>query len=70
MSGRAAVRLLFAQIDAALKRLHRNPEQFGICEDTGEDVPFERLDAVPWAHLRGGALTPAADSEAALILSQ
>lgn len=37
------------EIDAALERLYRNPEQFGICEDTGREIPFERLDLVPWA---------------------
>ena len=37
-----------ADIDAALERLYRNPEQFGICEETGGEIPFERLDAVPW----------------------
>jgi RNA polymerase-binding transcription factor DksA len=37
-----------AEIDAALDRLYRNPEQFGICEKTGRDIPFERLDAIPW----------------------
>jgi RNA polymerase-binding transcription factor DksA len=37
-----------ADIDAALDRLYRNPEQFGICEKTGRDIPFERLDAIPW----------------------
>jgi RNA polymerase-binding transcription factor len=38
-----------ADIDAALERLYRNPEQFGVCEDTGQDIPFERLDVIPWA---------------------
>lgn len=38
-----------AEIDAALGRLHRNPERFGVCEDTGADIPFERLDIIPWA---------------------
>lgn len=38
-----------AEIDAALERLYRHPELFGICEDTGKDIPFERLDVVPWA---------------------
>jgi DnaK suppressor protein len=38
-----------AEIDAALDRLYRNPERFGICEDTGRDIPFERLDLIPWA---------------------
>jgi DnaK suppressor protein len=38
-----------AEIDAALERLYRSPEKFGVCEDTGRDIPFERLDAIPWA---------------------
>jgi RNA polymerase-binding transcription factor DksA len=38
-----------AEIDAALERLHRSPERFGICEDTGRPIPFERLDIIPWA---------------------
>jgi DnaK suppressor protein len=38
-----------ADIDAALDRLHRTPERFGICEDTGREIPFERLDVIPWA---------------------
>ena len=38
-----------AEIDAALERLYRTPERFGICEDTGEPIPFERLDIIPWA---------------------
>jgi len=38
-----------AEIDAALERLKKTPEKFGICEDTGKDIPFERLDIIPWA---------------------
>lgn len=38
-----------AEINAALARLHRDPERFGVCEDTGVDIPFERLDVIPWA---------------------
>lgn len=38
-----------AEIDDALDRLVRTPERFGICEETGEAIPFERLDLVPWA---------------------
>lgn len=38
-----------AEIDAALERLYRNPDRFGICENSGRDIPFERLDIVPWA---------------------
>lgn len=44
-----------AEIDAALERLHRSPERFGICEDTGEPIPFERLDVIPWARTCGQA---------------
>jgi RNA polymerase-binding transcription factor DksA len=38
-----------AEIDAALTRLYQTPAQFGICEDTGRPIPFERLDLIPWA---------------------
>ncbi len=38
-----------ADIDAALDRLRRTPERFGICEETGQVIPFERLDVIPWA---------------------
>ncbi len=38
-----------AEIDAALDRLYRTPEQFGRCEETGREIPFERLDIIPWA---------------------
>lgn len=37
------------EIDAALERLYEHPETFGICERTGKEIPFERLDIVPWA---------------------
>ena len=41
--------LQLAEIDAALERLYKTPEQYGRCEDTGKDIPFERLDIIPWA---------------------
>ena len=44
-----------AEIDAALDRLHRSPRRFGICEDTGQPIPFERLDVSPWARTCGQA---------------
>lgn len=44
-----------AEIDAALERLHREPERFGICEDTGSDIPFARLEVIPWARTCGQA---------------
>lgn len=36
-------------LDAALDKLYREPERFGLCEDTGREIRFERLDVVPWA---------------------
>ena len=38
-----------AQIDAALARLISDPDSFGLDENTGEPIPFERLDIIPWA---------------------
>jgi len=38
-----------AEIDDALLRLYRTPERFGICEDNGKEIPFERLVMIPWA---------------------
>jgi RNA polymerase-binding transcription factor DksA len=38
-----------AEIDAALERLYHTPDKFGICEDTGTEIPFERLLLLPWA---------------------
>ena len=42
-----------SEIDAALERLYQNPERFGICELDGKDIPFERLDIIPWARTCG-----------------
>jgi DnaK suppressor protein len=38
-----------AEIDAALERMYQDPDHFGICENTGKEIPLERLDIVPWA---------------------
>ena len=43
-------RLLY-HIDEALRRLYRSPKEFGICEECGEQISFERLDALPHARL-------------------
>lgn len=43
-------RLLY-HIDEALRRLYRSPEQFGRCEHCGDEIGFERLDALPHARL-------------------
>jgi DnaK suppressor protein len=40
-------RLLW-QIDGALRRLYRTPETFGRCEECGEAIAHERLDAIPY----------------------
>src|SRR5690606_22619489 len=36
-------------IDQALRRLYKTPETFGKCHNCGEDIAFERLDALPHA---------------------
>ena len=40
-------RLLW-HIDEALRRLYRSPETFGICEECGRRIGYERLDAIPY----------------------
>jgi DnaK suppressor protein len=47
--GRSSDRL--AEIDEALRRLYKEPEIFGICEECSGEIEFERLDVVPWARL-------------------
>lgn len=37
------------EIDEALHRFYEQPERFGLCENTGEPIPMERLELVPWA---------------------
>ena len=43
-------RLLY-HIDEALRRLYKSPESYGICQECGNDVGYERLDALPHARL-------------------
>jgi DnaK suppressor protein len=38
-------------LNQALRRLYRSPEKFGKCEQCGEDMSYERLDALPHARL-------------------
>jgi DnaK suppressor protein len=40
---------VLARVRAALKRLADEPEDFGACLDCGDDVPFARLKAMPYA---------------------
>lgn len=37
------------RIDEALRRLYKEPERFGICDNCGAQIDIERLDVVPWA---------------------
>jgi RNA polymerase-binding protein DksA len=36
-------------IDQALRRLYKTPEAFGKCVECGQDIAFDRLDALPHA---------------------
>jgi len=38
-------------VNEALRRLYKSPERFGKCEQCGEDIGFDRLDALPHARL-------------------
>lgn len=38
-----------AEIDAALERLYKSPDRFGVDERTGKPIPLARLEVVPWA---------------------
>lgn len=51
------------EIDAALDRLATSPETFGLDEETGEPIAFERLDIIPYARV-GAARKSAAEAEA------
>lgn len=37
------------EINDALRRLYEEPDRFGICQNTGDPIPLERLEIVPWA---------------------
>ena len=38
-----------AEIDAALERMATSPETFGLDEQSGEAIPLERLEIIPYA---------------------
>jgi DnaK suppressor protein len=40
-----------AEIDAALERITSSPATFGLDEETGKPIPFERLDLIPYARV-------------------
>ena len=37
------------EINEALRRLYEEPGRFGTCENTGDPIPLERLEIIPWA---------------------
>lgn len=39
------------EIDASLRLLYKEPDEFGVCESCGEEIGVERLEMVPWAKL-------------------
>jgi RNA polymerase-binding transcription factor len=38
-------------VNEALRRLYKTPDRFGLCHTCGDDINFERLDALPHARL-------------------
>lgn len=38
-------------IEDALQRMADTPDEFGMCEDCGEDIPVRRLELMPWVRL-------------------
>lgn len=38
-------------VNEALRRLYSSPEKFGVCHECGDEIGFERLDALPHARL-------------------
>jgi len=38
-------------LNEALRRLYKTPEKFGKCESCGQDIGYDRLDALPHARL-------------------
>jgi DnaK suppressor protein len=40
-----------ANIDRALRKLRDEPDEFGVCEDCGDDIADKRLEVMPWAGL-------------------
>jgi DnaK suppressor protein len=43
--------VLFERVIAALKRLKEDPDDFGNCQDCGDEIALARLKAMPYAEL-------------------
>lgn len=39
------------EIHESLRRLYKEPDRFGTCDQCQGDISYERLDMVPWAKL-------------------
>ncbi len=37
-----------ALIDNALRKIYKEPERYGVCENCGTEIPYDRLEMVPW----------------------
>lgn len=37
------------RVEDALRRLYKDPDTFGLCHSCRQEIPFERLDALPHA---------------------
>jgi RNA polymerase-binding transcription factor DksA len=46
--------LEIAEIDAALERIRTSPATFGFDENSGEPIPYARLQIIPWARTTVG----------------
>src|SRR5262245_53095631 len=42
---------LSARVDQALAKLRESPEELGMCEECGDEIPFGRLKVMPYAEL-------------------
>ena len=38
-------------LDQALRRIYKTPPTYGVCEECGNEITFERLDALPHTRL-------------------
>jgi len=38
-------------VNEALRRMYANPDEFGRCHECGDEISFDRLDALPHARL-------------------
>ncbi|MGA9522773.1 MAG: TraR/DksA C4-type zinc finger protein [Myxococcaceae bacterium] len=43
--------VVIAKLEKALRKLRDEPDEFGVCEQCGEDILLGRLKAMPWAEL-------------------